>query len=67
MIVTVYTKGKKNPRRVVYRTVSETPMHKHLRQTAKGVTVRDPKEVITNLCIGWPLDEPIVIGGEPII
>lgn len=66
MYVTIWTKGKTNPRRVIYRTQSLTPVHARLRATANGITHHNPSEVFTQLVPGMPLDEPIVVGGTRI-
>lgn len=60
-------KGKFERIACYYETRSLTPMHESLRSRYPGSkTYADHKEVITNFCLGLPLDFPMVCGGKMI-
>ena len=74
MFVTVYKetakrrkgidKGKVTTRVKAYQTKNDSDMHRNLRENYHGVSHRDVKKVITHFCIGVPLVEPMLFGGE---
>jgi hypothetical protein len=51
----------------IYETKSLSPMHRSIRfNYPEAITVKDAKRIITHFCIGIPLDEPMISGGERV-